>query len=67
MEAIITNFELFNSTVNYVDISNVKNVTKDSFYANVEIELENGDVREMFGEFSYNDYKDEFGFIFKKY
>ena len=33
---------------------------------NVQIELENGLVKEIDGEFGYADYQDEFGFIFSK-
>ena len=66
MTTIITNEQLYNELVVSVDVNNVKNVTDKSFYANVQIELENGDVREIDGEFGYNDYQEEFGFIFKK-
>ena len=66
MTTIITNEELYNELVVSVDVNNVKNVTDKSFYANVQIELENGEVKEIDGEFGYNDYQDEFGFIFSK-
>ena len=66
MTTIITNESLYNELVVSVDVNNVKNVTDKSFYANVQIELENGDVKEIDGEFGYNDYQDEFGFIFSK-
>lgn len=64
MTTIITNEALYNETVLSVDLNNVKNVTKKSFYANVEIELSNGDVKEIEGEFGYNDFEEEFGFKF---
>ena len=66
MTTIITNEALYNELVVSVDLNNVKNVTDKSFYANVEIELANGEVKEIDGEFGYNDYQDEFGFIFSK-
>jgi hypothetical protein len=66
MTTIITNENLYNELVVSVDLNNVKNVTDKSFYANVEIELANGEVKEIDGEFGYNDYQDEFGFIFSK-
>lgn len=66
MTTIITNENLYNETVVSVDLNNVKNVTDRSFYANVEIELSNGEVKEIDGEFGYNDFQEEFGFIFSK-
>ena len=66
MTTIITNENLYNELVVSVDVNNVKNVTDKSFYANVQIELESGEVKEIDGEFGYNDYQDEFGFIFSK-
>ena len=63
MKTIITNEDLYNVSV---DVNNVKNVTEKSFYANVRIEFDNGEVREIDGEFGYFDYEDEFGFIFVK-
>ena len=64
MTTIITNEEIYNELVVSVDVNNVKNVICKSFYANVQIELETGEVKEIDGEFGFNDYKDEFGFIF---
>ena len=64
MTTIITNEALYNELVISVDLNNVKNVTDKSFYANVEIELANGEVKEIDGEFGYNDFQEEFGFIF---
>ncbi len=66
MTTIITNEALYNELVISVDLNNVKNVTDKSFYANVEIELANGEVKEIDGEFGYNDFQEEFGFIFSK-
>lgn len=66
MTTIITNEELYNELVVSVDVNNVKNVTDKSFYANLQIELANGEVKEIDGEFGYNDYQEEFGFIFSK-
>ena len=66
MTTIITNESLYNELVISVDLNNVKNVTDKSFYANVEIELANGEVKEIDGEFGYNDFQKEFGFIFSK-
>ena len=66
MTTIITNESLYNELVISVDLNNVKNVTDKSFYANVEIELANGEVKEIDGEFGYNDFQEEFGFIFSK-
>lgn len=66
MTTIITNEALYNELVVSVDLNNVKNVTDKSFYANVEIELTNGEVKEIDGEFGYNDFEEEFGFIFSK-
>ena len=66
MTTIITNENLYSELVVSVDVNNVKNVTEKSFYANVSIELENGEVKEVYGEFGYADYQDEFGFIFSK-
>lgn len=66
MITIITNENLYNELVVSVDVNNVKNVTDKSFYANVQIELENGELKEIDGEFGYADYQDEFGFIFSK-
>ena len=64
MKAIITNEKIYNELVVSVDVNDLKNVTKGSFYANIEIELKNGQIREIQGEFGYNDFKEEFGFIF---
>ena len=66
MTTIITNEALYNELVISVDLNNVKNVTDKSFYAKVEIELANGEVKEIDGEFGYNDFQEEFGFIFSK-
>ena len=66
MTTIITNEALYNELVISVDLNNVKNVTDKSFYANVEIELANGEVKEIDGEFGYNYFQEEFGFIFSK-
>ena len=68
MTIIITNEELYNSTVVSVDVNNVKNVTDKSFYANVEIDtlFQEKPIRELDGEFGYNDFEKEFGFIFEK-
>ena len=66
MKTIITNKELYNELVVSVDVNNIKNVTDKSFYANLQIELANGEVKEIDGEFGYNDYQEEFGFIFSK-
>ena len=66
MTTIITNESLYKELVISVDLNNVKNVTDKSFYANVEIELANGEVKEIDGEFGYNDFQEEFGFIFSK-
>ena len=66
MTTIIKNEALYNELVISVDLNNVKNVTDKSFYANVEIELANGEVKEIDGEFGYNDFQEEFGFIFSK-
>ena len=66
MTTIITNEALYNELVISVDLNNVKNVTDKSFYANVEIELANGEVKEIDGEFGYNDFQEDFGFIFSK-
>ncbi len=68
MKTIITNEELYNSTVISVDVNNVKNVTEKSFYANIEIGtlfLKNP-IREFDGEFGYNDFEAEYGFTFSK-
>ena len=66
MTTIITNENLYNELVVSVDLNNVKNVTDKSFYANVEIQLENGETKEIDGEFGYNDFEEEFGFKFSK-
>ena len=66
MKTIITNENLYSELVVSVDVHNVKNATDKSFYANVQIELSNGEIKEIDGEFGYNDYQEEFGFIFAK-
>ena len=64
MKTLITNEKLYNKLVVEVDLENVKNVTNNSFEANVEIEFTNGDKKEFQGEFGYNDFRDQFGFKF---
>ena len=73
MKIIITSKNTFNTFVQSVDVTNVKNVTDKSFYANVEIELKDTSVHsiisdkiEIDGEFGYEDYKEQYGFIFSK-
>ena len=66
MTTIITNENLYNELVVSVDLNNVKNVTEKLFYANIEIQLENGETKEIDGEFGYNDFEEEFGFKFSK-
>lgn len=65
METIITNESLYNEKVVSVDLNNLKNVTDKSFYSNVEIQVVGGSIKEIDGEFGYNDFEEEFGFIFK--
>jgi len=68
MKTIITNEELYNSTVISVDVNNVKNVTEKSFYANIEIGtlLWENPIIEFDGEFGYTDFQAAYGFIFSK-
>ena len=68
MKTIIKNEDLYNSTVISVDVNNVKNVNEKSFFANVEIGtlFWGNPIREFDGEFGYNDFESEFGFIFSK-
>ena len=46
--------------------NNIKNVNEKSFCANVEIDLSECGNMEIEGEFGYNDFEAEFGFIFLK-
>jgi hypothetical protein len=66
MKILITSENTFNTVLNSVDVNNVKNVTDKSFYANVQFEWEDGTVTETDGEFGYEDYKEDCGFIFSK-
>ena len=66
MTTIITNENTFNAVLNSVNLNNVKNVTEKSFYANIQFEWQDGTVTETDGEFGYEDYKNECGFIFSK-
>jgi hypothetical protein len=66
MKTIITNENLYFELIEEVNLNNVKNVTKNSFYANITIEFKTGQIKEIDGEFGYEDYKEEFGFIFIK-
>ena len=67
MKTIITNEELYHSIVVCVDVTNVKNATKESFYGNVEIVtlFDKNPIKEFDGEFGYNDFEVEFGFKFE--
>lgn len=66
MKIIITSENTFNAFLNSVDVTNIKNLTEKSFYANVKFEWQDGTVTETDGEFGYEDYKKECGFIFSK-
>lgn len=66
MTTIITNEDLYNSKVISVDVNNIKNVNEKSFCANVEIDLSEYGNMEIDGEFGYNDFEAEYGFIFLK-
>lgn len=66
MKIVVTNQELYSQIVTSVDINAVKNVTDNSFYANILIEQANGFHQEFDGEFGYSSFEDEYGFIFEK-
>ena len=64
MTTIITNESLYNSLIDNVNVNNITNEGKNSFYANVQIEFLDGTQKEIDGEFGLNDYKADYGFVF---